>query len=91
MQVPPGHMVQQILDQNGTLQHVILSLDPMAAASTTQQQFAVPMSPYVSTVYITGYRRASGSFFSLGIFAAIKSVPFIDFEGFPRSRQGPNL
>ena len=30
MQVPPGHMVQQILDQNGTLQHVILAPDPMS-------------------------------------------------------------
>lgn len=33
MQVPPGHMVQQILDQNGTLQHVILSLDPNSQAA----------------------------------------------------------
>ncbi len=30
MTVPAGHMVQQILDQNGTLQDVILALDPMA-------------------------------------------------------------
>ena len=30
--VPPGHMVQQILDQNGTLQHVILSSDPITGA-----------------------------------------------------------
>ena len=25
VQVPPGHVVQQILDESGTLQHVILS------------------------------------------------------------------
>lgn len=30
MHVPQGHMVQQVLDENGTLQHVILSPDPMA-------------------------------------------------------------
>ena len=30
MQVPPGHMVQQVVDQSGTLLHVILSPDPMA-------------------------------------------------------------
>jgi len=30
MQVPPGHMVQQVVDQTGTLLHVILSPDPMA-------------------------------------------------------------
>ena len=29
MQVPPGHMVQQVVDQTGTLLHVILSPDPM--------------------------------------------------------------
>ena len=28
--VPAGHMVQQILGQDGTLQDVILALDPMA-------------------------------------------------------------
>ncbi len=32
---PPGHMVQQILDQNGTLEHVILSLDPMSQGAST--------------------------------------------------------
>ena len=31
----PGHMVQQILDQNGTLEHVILSLDPMSQGAST--------------------------------------------------------
>lgn len=25
VQVPPGHVVQQIVDENGTLRHVILS------------------------------------------------------------------
>ncbi len=58
MSVPPGHMVQQILDQHGTLQHVILSLDPMASGQTTQaqvfvdgqqlQQAAAPTASYVS-------------------------------------------
>ncbi|CAG0884777.1 unnamed protein product [Darwinula stevensoni] len=28
VQVPPGHMVQQIVDENGTLRHVILSAQP---------------------------------------------------------------
>ncbi|XP_049821835.1 fibronectin type-III domain-containing protein 3a isoform X3 [Aethina tumida] len=28
VQVPPGHMVQQIVDENGTLRHVILSPQP---------------------------------------------------------------
>ena len=32
MHVPQGHMVQQVLDENGTLQHVILSPDPMGGA-----------------------------------------------------------
>ena len=29
VQVPPGHFVQQIVDENGTLQHVILSQHPI--------------------------------------------------------------
>uniref|UniRef100_A0A182NED2 Uncharacterized protein n=1 Tax=Anopheles dirus TaxID=7168 RepID=A0A182NED2_9DIPT len=28
MQVPHGHMMQQIVDENGTLRHVILSTQP---------------------------------------------------------------
>lgn len=28
VQVPPGHVVQQIVDENGTLRHVILSPQP---------------------------------------------------------------
>ena len=59
MQVPPGHMVQQILDQNGTLQHVILSLDPMsqgaAAAAAPGPAYIPPpqpgMAPYVSVTF----------------------------------------
>ena len=36
MQVPPGHMVQQVVDQTGTLLHVILSPDPMAMGQGPQ-------------------------------------------------------
>nr|XP_040581209.1 fibronectin type-III domain-containing protein 3A-like isoform X2 [Lepeophtheirus salmonis] len=43
MQPPPGHIVQQILDQNGTLQHVILSLDP--SVNPPNQPY-VPIHPY---------------------------------------------
>ena len=40
MHVPQGHMVQQIVDENGTLQHVILSADPMAGAAAPPQGVA---------------------------------------------------
>ena len=33
MQVPPGHMVQQIVDENGYLTHVILSPQPAGMAA----------------------------------------------------------
>ena len=33
MQVPPGHMVQQIVDENGILTHVILSPQPPGMAA----------------------------------------------------------
>lgn len=39
VQVPPGHVVQQIVDETGTLRHVILSAQPVP----------MPMCPYVST------------------------------------------
>lgn len=35
MQVPPGHMVQQIVDENGILTHVILSPQPLPGAPLT--------------------------------------------------------
>lgn len=34
MQVPPGHMVQQIVDEHGILTHVILSPQPQAMPGT---------------------------------------------------------
>lgn len=33
VQVPPGHVLQQIVDERGTLRHVILSPAPAAAAA----------------------------------------------------------
>ena len=39
VQVPPGHMMQQVVDGTGTLRHVILSPEPRALAA---------MPPYVS-------------------------------------------
>ncbi|KAF0311752.1 Fibronectin type-III domain-containing protein 3a [Amphibalanus amphitrite] len=39
VQVPPGHMMQQVVDGTGTLRHVILSPEPRALAT---------MPPYVS-------------------------------------------
>lgn len=35
MHVPPGHMVQQIVDENGILTHVILSAQPPPPNSGT--------------------------------------------------------
>ena len=39
VQVPPGHMMQQVVDGMGTLRHVILSPEPRGIAA---------MPPYVS-------------------------------------------
>jgi len=33
VQVPPGHVLQQIVDERGTLRHVILSPAPAATAA----------------------------------------------------------
>lgn len=46
-------MVQQILDPNGTLQHVILTPEPMLSQHQPppppQSHPGVPITPYVST------------------------------------------
>lgn len=39
MQVPPGHMVQQIVDENGILTHVILS--PQISSVTTPPMMVI--------------------------------------------------
>ena len=41
MQVPPGHMVQQIVDENGILTHVILSPQPPGMSSATMMVFFI--------------------------------------------------
>ena len=43
--VPAGHMVQQILGQDGTLQDVILALDPMAPPGSGPQPPPPPPPP----------------------------------------------
>lgn len=44
IQVPPGHMVQQIVDEQGTLRHIILSPQPPVAVTVG--------NPYVSNFKI---------------------------------------
>ena len=48
-------MVQQILDPNGTLQHVILTPEPMLSQHQPppppQSHPGVPITPYVSTEF----------------------------------------
>lgn len=36
VQVPPGHVMQQIVDENGTLRHVILSTQHQQMQSSVQ-------------------------------------------------------
>ncbi|XP_076453878.1 fibronectin type-III domain-containing protein 3A-like isoform X4 [Babylonia areolata] len=54
MQVPPGHMVQQIVDEHGILTHVILSPQPPMPSATpmtggpsnAQQYYPAPYAPH---------------------------------------------
>eukprot|EP00095_Tigriopus_kingsejongensis_P003703 maker-scaffold382_size189932-snap-gene-0.26 protein:Tk03703 transcript:maker-scaffold382_size189932-snap-gene-0.26-mRNA-1 annotation:"fibronectin type-iii domain-containing protein 3a" len=70
MQVPPGHMVQQILDQNGTLQHVILSLVPMGpggpAPGSGSYPPPPPHPPGVSNAPVGGTSVPSGGIIHYG-------------------------
>ena len=65
--VPQGHMVQQILDPNGTLQHVILTPEPMLSQHQPppppQSHPGVPITPYVSTDFSLFF--ANSDFFFL--------------------------
>jgi hypothetical protein len=58
VQVPPGHVVQQIVDESGTLRHVILSPQPPI----------VPMPPphYVSIYVIRLHLSHLGSALTRG-------------------------
>lgn len=48
VQVPPGHLMQQIVDENGTLRHVILSTaQPQHIQQQQQQQTGV--QPHLHT------------------------------------------
>ena len=51
--VPAGHMVQQILGQDGTLQDVILALDPMAPPGSGPQP-PPPPPPSVAAAGVPG-------------------------------------
>ena len=51
VQVPPGHMMQQVVDGMGTLRHVILSPEPRGIAG---------MPPYVSSVTRPRQRAVDG-------------------------------
>ncbi|KAL3201526.1 hypothetical protein MRX96_012564 [Rhipicephalus microplus] len=42
VQVPPGHVMQQIVDENGTLRHIILSPQPPHVAMPQP----APLCPY---------------------------------------------
>ena len=49
LQVPPGHIVQQVIDEQGTLRHVILSLQqpqvyaPATTAPTSTPSVCIPV------------------------------------------------
>lgn len=47
MHVPPGHMVQQIVDENGILTHVILSAQPPPPNSGTPAPQQTTVGYYV--------------------------------------------
>ena len=45
VQVPPGHVLQQIVDERGTLRHVILSPAPATTAGPVPLQQPKPPPP----------------------------------------------
>ena len=58
IQVPPGHMVQQIVDEQGTLRHIILSPQPPVAVTVG--------NPYVSNLNVfIAFGKLSDTIFCL--------------------------
>ena len=91
MHVPQGHMVQQVLDENGTLQHVILALDPMAMPPVPQQPQQMTVSTTVggattppsstgsaqsSTVVSNGTTSPAQQFVPMPIYVSVHSIHF---------------
>ncbi|KAL8559262.1 hypothetical protein ACOMHN_040386 [Nucella lapillus] len=58
MQVPPGHMVQQIVDEHGILTHVILSPQPPMPSSTPMTGGPSNAQQYYPVPYTTHYPSA---------------------------------
>src|SRR5688572_9777388 len=62
MQVPPGHMVQQIIDENGILTNVILSSQPPGiAAPPMMVGYYVRTTLLISSSGQKKYRCVSGN------------------------------
>lgn len=55
VQVPPGHVMQQIVDENGTLRHVILSTQHQQLQGGVQGVQHHIHGHYVSSVTFTSY------------------------------------
>ena len=75
-------MVQQILDPNGTLQHVILTPEPMLSQHQPppppQSHPGVPITPYVSTDF--GLFLANSDFFG-HVKQGCRLIPIFEREG----------
>ena len=50
VQVPPGHVLQQIVDERGTLRHVILSPAPAAAPAASHGAGTVPANGHIGVL-----------------------------------------
>lgn len=55
MQVPPGHLVQQIVDENGVLTHVILSPYPPPPVCPTISLHSAPQGPVILPMNMTPF------------------------------------
>lgn len=58
VQVPPGHVMQQIVDENGTLRHIILSPQPPHVAMPQPAPY-VSVPPHPLSKGATGFSRLS--------------------------------
>lgn len=61
VQVPPGHVMQQIVDEHRTLRHVILSTNHQMHAQSTVQDMPHLQGHYVSSFSFVFYVFLSGA------------------------------
>lgn len=79
VQVPPGHVMQQVVDEHRTLRHVILSTNHQMHAQSTVQDMPHLHGHYVSEIFLFKCSHNVNNRLPLRIFVSFRDDSF-DFS-----------